>query len=113
MEKNADRSAYEEKELHPANGWAVLFITLFVMLGALAMIIWGASESTYDAAAPMLIIGLVVLAIGWFPFVGLRVIRPNEALVLTLFGKYVGTLKKRASSLSTRSARRSAAASSR
>lgn len=30
---------------------------------------------------------------GWIPFMGLKVLKPQEALVLTLFGRYVGTLK--------------------
>lgn len=95
MEKNAEKTyTYEEKELHPANGWAVLLVTLLLMLGALALIIWGASESTDEEPAAALIIGIVWLAIGWFPLIGLKIMRPNEALVLTLFGKYVGTLKK-------------------
>lgn len=95
MEKNAEKTyTYEEKELHPANGWAVLFITLLLMVGALALIIWGASMSTDEAPAAALIIGIVWLSIGWFPLLGLKIMRPNEALVLTLFGKYVGTLKK-------------------
>ncbi len=38
-------------------------------------------------------IGLVPACVVWFPLVGLRVLKPNEALVLTLFGKYVGTIK--------------------
>ena len=33
------------------------------------------------------LIGIVILA-------GLKVVKPNEALVLTLFGKYYGTLKE-------------------
>lgn len=94
MEKNEKTYTYEEKELHPANGWAVLFVTLAVMVGALVLTIWGATESTDDAPAAALIIGIVLMAIGWFPLTGLKIIRPNEALVLTLFGKYVGTLKK-------------------
>ena len=36
---------------------------------------------------------VVVLCVGWIPLCGLRVLKPNEALVLTLFGKYVGTIK--------------------
>ena len=31
--------------------------------------------------------------LGWILLLGLKVLKPNEALVLTLFGKYVGTLK--------------------
>ena len=42
---------------------------------------------------PLAIIAGIVLAIGWIPLAGLRVLKPNEALVLTLFGKYVGTIK--------------------
>lgn len=36
---------------------------------------------------------VIWLAIGWFPMLGLKVLKPQEALVLTLFGKYYGTLK--------------------
>lgn len=95
MEKNAEKTyTYEEKEIHPANGWAVLFITILLMVGSLVLTIWGATESTDEAPAAALIIGIVVMAIGWFPLIGLKIMRPNEALVMTLFGKYVGTLKK-------------------
>lgn len=95
MEKNAEKTyTYEEKEIHPVNGWAVLFITILLMIGALALTIWGGIKSTDEAPAAALIIGIVIMAIGWFPLIGLKIMRPNEALVLTLFGKYVGTLKK-------------------
>lgn len=33
------------------------------------------------------------LCIGWIFWCGLRILKPQEALVLTLFGKYIGTLK--------------------
>ena len=36
---------------------------------------------------------LVYLCVGWLLFLGLKVLKPGEALVLTLFGKYIGTLK--------------------
>ena len=36
---------------------------------------------------------IVYLVIGWIIFLGLKVLKPGEALVLTLFGNYVGTLK--------------------
>lgn len=41
----------------------------------------------------LLTASIVWLVIGWVPFIGLKVIKPQEALVLTLFGKYIGTLK--------------------
>ena len=42
---------------------------------------------------PLMVIGIIWASLGWIPFLGLKVLKPQEALVLTLFGKYVGTLK--------------------
>lgn len=43
------------------------------------------------------LVGIVLcvfyLCIGWIAWCGLRVLKPQEALVLTLFGKYIGTIK--------------------
>ena len=39
------------------------------------------------------IISLLWMFLGWILLLGLKVLKPNEALVLTLFGKYIGTLK--------------------
>ena len=38
-------------------------------------------------------VGIAVMAVSWFPLIGLRVLKPEEALVVTLFGNYTGTLK--------------------
>lgn len=68
-------------------GMMVLFILLYAAAAAFtaigAIFYW----------IPLMVIGIVWLALGWIPFCGLRVLKPQEALVLTLFGKYVGTLK--------------------
>jgi regulator of protease activity HflC (stomatin/prohibitin superfamily) len=52
-------------------------------------------ESGYDEPLwiPLAIASAVVMCVAWIPLCGLRVLKPNEALVLTLFGKYVGTIK--------------------
>lgn len=42
----------------------------------------------------LLIFGIVYFVIGWIPLCGLRVLKPQEALVLTLFGKYKGTIRE-------------------
>lgn len=39
------------------------------------------------------IVCLVLLFVLWIPIPGLKILRPQEAYVLTLFGKYYGTLK--------------------
>lgn len=94
--KEIEKMNYEEKELHAPSGWAVLFITIILYIAAIGLVIFCASsidEYSFGAYDIGLIVGIAWLCIGWFPFIGLRVIKPNEALVLTLFGKYIGTLK--------------------
>ncbi len=39
------------------------------------------------------LIFVLYLVLGWILFLGLKVLKPGEALVITLFGKYKGTLK--------------------
>lgn len=41
----------------------------------------------------VMILCIIVIALGWILLCGLKVLKPQEALVLTLFGKYIGTLK--------------------
>lgn len=77
---------------------ALLGIISFYLVG-IALFVLGAISIENVIALPkvvtviLMIIGGVTIAIGWIPFIGLKVLRPQEALVLTLFGKYVGTLK--------------------
>lgn len=82
------------------NGMKVLILTTFCYLIGLALFIVGIASTegsipSLDAnlGIAILIVGLIWISIGWIPYVGLKVLRPQEALVLTLFGKYVGTLK--------------------
>ena len=71
------------------NGMAVLLLSVAFELAAIAaLIVGGVRES-----AALLAVGVIALCVGWIPLLGLRVLKPQEALVLTLFGKYIGTLK--------------------
>lgn len=40
------------------------------------------------------VLGVMYICVGWILFLGLKVVGPQEALVLTLFGKYYGTIKE-------------------
>ena len=75
------------------NGMLVLLLTLVLYLAAVGLCIYGAFRIDQGKSPILLIIAIVWLSIGWIPFIGLKVLKPQEALVLTLFGKYVGTLK--------------------
>lgn len=78
------------------NGFAAL-ITL-VLLYALAIILTVKGGAAMDSGKPggvlTFVIGIVWICIGWIPALGFKILKPQEALVLTLFGKYVGTLKE-------------------
>ena len=81
------------------NGMFALILTILLYIVGIAIFVVGAiaienpSEIPQGVATVMCIVGGVWISIGWIPFMGLKVLKPQEALVLTLFGKYVGTLK--------------------
>ncbi|MEE3352276.1 MAG: hypothetical protein VZR13_07705, partial [Saccharofermentanaceae bacterium] len=86
----------QEKELKGRKiGGLVLFLTIVLTVAAIAgMILCGVNGGEDGPTPPWLfILCIVYLCIGWIPLLGLKVLKPNEALVHTLFGKYVGTLK--------------------
>lgn len=84
----------DEKVLNnKKNGMVMLFLFIFLYLISIVCIVSGGFLIEYSGNPVLLIIGVLYAALGWIPFGGLKVIKPQEALVLTLFGKYVGTLK--------------------
>ena len=84
----------EEKILdNKKNGMAMLFLFTLLYVIGIAFIIAGGFLINAFQNPILLIIGILYTALGWIPFCGLKVIKPQEALVLTLFGEYVGTLK--------------------
>ena len=76
------------------NGLAMLLILLAGGIGSLIAFLFCISTSTWNgwfslAGIVFLLCALVCL----FLLSGLKILKPQEALVLTLFGKYVGTVK--------------------
>lgn len=79
------------------NGMGMLLLFSFLYMIAIAGCIFSAISMGFSVTAPaitVLIISIIWLSIRWVPFLGLKVLKPQEALVLTLFGNYVGTLKE-------------------
>jgi len=72
----------------------ILFIVLYI--AAIVLIILGGNllEHKNNSGILPLVVGIIWVTIGIIPFFGLKIINPQEALVLTLFGKYTGTLKE-------------------
>ena len=78
------------------SGMKVLVLTVCSYLLAIAICVLGGICLEYQQVAlgvVLLVLGCVWVCVGWIPFCGLKVLKPQEALVLTLFGKYIGTLK--------------------
>ena len=75
------------------NGMPVLLVSLVLYAAAIAGAIYGGMLVDREQNGMLFILSVVYLCLGWLLWPGLKVLKPQEALVLTLFGKYVGTLK--------------------
>lgn len=87
----------EEKILHTKkNGMTVLLLTLLgfvVDVVAFVFAIHWMEIGRMLIGVPVLILSILYLLVGILLLCGLKVLKPQEALVLTLFGDYIGTLK--------------------
>ena len=87
----------------------VLLLTILAYILAVALLVVGIvmvenSGVYYDGLAVsvsspiggilLIVISSLWMLLGWVICLGLKVLKPQEALVLTLFGKYVGTLRE-------------------
>ncbi len=66
---------------NPASGWMMLLITLALFLAGLALV-----------TRPVL--GVPLIVISGILSIGFLILKPNEATVLTLFGRYAGTVRR-------------------
>ncbi len=71
------------------NGMSMLILIALIFFGSILLFIFGANSDNI-----LLIVISIILFVGdFFLMPGLKVLKPQEALVLTLFGDYIGTLK--------------------
>lgn len=73
------------------NGMAMLLLTILIYAVDIAVFVIGVKM---DENPAITIPAAIVFFLAWILFCGLKVLKPQEALVLTLFGKYIGTLKE-------------------
>lgn len=79
------------------NGMLVLLLTIVLYILATLAVIFTAAVShrlSFGVTVLVMAVSIAWLCLGWLFWLGLKVLKPQEALVLTLFGKYVGTLKE-------------------
>ncbi len=78
------------------NGMLVLVLVLLLEVALIAGFIYGIvlTEGRNEPVGNAIAIPCIICALlAWIPLCGLKILKPQEALVLTLFGKYIGTLK--------------------
>ncbi len=88
------------KELKAANGFAALLLIIIAAVAAIALTIVGALGldgivlGSTVLGGVMFVSGILLIFLLCFAPAGLKVVRPNEARVFTLFGKYYGTISR-------------------
>lgn len=81
-----------EFERKAVGGIPVLVGLFLILIGAVALIIYAANLT--PSSPPLVVVGVVVIVLDIFLLLGLFIVNPNEAKVLQLFGRYVGTVKE-------------------
>lgn len=86
-----------EKVIKPLNGGIMLILVLI----GFGLSIWGIiagsislSNARYAIGAFLLVGGIILFIVLCIMLNGFHILNPNEALVMTLFGRYYGTIKK-------------------
>jgi len=78
------QSNMSEKKASYMPGFLMLFLILIIFILAVCFILSGL----------LFVLGVIMGAIGFWLLTGFRILKPQEALVLTVFGKYTGTLRE-------------------
>ncbi|EPR09267.1 SPFH domain-containing protein [Ruminiclostridium papyrosolvens] len=73
-----------------ASGGKILLASFFILI--LSIVIFGVG--VYNGADVLIVLGIVIFVGYSFILPGFFTIQPNQAMVLILFGKYTGTIKK-------------------
>lgn len=89
---------YREIEAKSSSGMLMLVMNLVLYIVSIALFIFALNFDNRGAGQALVILliilsGAYIFIIGPLLFIGLKILKPNEALVLTLFGKYYGTLR--------------------
>lgn len=95
--QNTEKHQIVEKNLQPFNGIAAILLLILGLAAAVGLFIAGAFLLEADLLAPGLAAmaaAVVLFLVCLVCFGGVKFVHPNEAMVLTLFGSYYGTLTR-------------------
>ncbi len=80
----------KEKEMVKWNGFVGLFIVLVLIVG----LVFSVRSFVTSVSALSFVIGVILLLLLLVSLTGFTIIQPNQAKVFTLFGNYLGVIKK-------------------
>lgn len=78
------------------NGMVALISIILILIAAICGMVYGIINfANYNSkfALAIMIISIIAIIANLILLYGLKILKPQEALVLTLFGKYVGTIR--------------------
>ncbi|MCR5731336.1 MAG: SPFH domain-containing protein [Sphaerochaetaceae bacterium] len=84
-----------EKKIKPAKGIPVLIILILIIIISIGGFVFSGlciSENNVTVGVACLVASMLLILCSSISFAGLKIIKPNEAMVLSLFGKYYGTI---------------------
>ena len=74
-------------------GMLVLLLNILLSVATTVGMVFGGIIIEQGKSPLLFIVSILLFVVSMILYAGLKVLKPQEALVLTLFGKYVGTLK--------------------
>ncbi len=83
----------KEKIVGKKIGLPVMIVSVILMVISVIGVGIGGEKMEAGGSPVLFLVSLIVFCSTCFVLPGLKVLKPQEALVLTLFGKYVGTIK--------------------
>lgn len=93
MENETEMNRIDEKSAREKNGWVMLAVVILLFCAAIACFVCVFAAGDV-ADGVFLGAGVVVFIVALILTGGFKLLQPNEAYVLTLFGKYYGTIKR-------------------
>ena len=98
MEKvSVNKTLLEERNLKPPNGYLTLFGLLALLVLSIGGMVFGSismGNGSIGIGITLIIASIIVCIAAFICLFGLKIINPQEAAVLTLFGQYYGTIRK-------------------
>lgn len=84
----------KERIIEAWNGIPILITAILVLIAAIAGLIWTAKSAGAEARGGLVVFWILVMVLDMFVLAGLFTVQPNQGVVLTLFGRYVGTVRQ-------------------